>query len=240
MGMFRDLEDAYKRYLEQDWGTAANAETAEAVANQLDDNGLVAHGKAFRHFLAGADSSIAIEDLVPGRACFVGPSPPRGRPFGASWFDPRDLSFSILVPSTEDGNAWIATQPVRVWQFRPFLGVRRPREDSRVVLRPPDFLQASRFAKMDAAAFVVNVDADEAYEYAAFFEKSLVGQLELISAADFLNPREFDSVLPEGMSLWDPSQPSSDLRLAFNRRTFLARPERVLRAESRTGLFQRS
>lgn len=115
-----------------------------------------------------------------GALVHLGAAPPAQAPQGSLWFDPAELALHILVsrdpdempPGADPALGWLATEPVRLFQWRAFLD-HAPME--RVAAQKSgDFIPflPRDFPGLDTAV-ATGMSAPEARLYAVWFGKAL-------------------------------------------------------------------
>lgn len=199
----------------------------ESLRQQLHASGLNDEAQAIGAVLDdGSDSQVTLRGGPwAGQRCTVGPLPPKCVASGSLWFDTVQLTLMVLIVRSENlalnPGQWIATHPVKLWQYLAFVQCVEVRRDITEFKYPSDLLSADRFKNSDLMEYATNIYHDEAIACAHWFGTVLSGQFDLVLARTILNDQQFDAVLPIGLRLWDEAEhPASEfLRVAVSRQS---------------------
>jgi hypothetical protein len=151
----------------------------------------------------------------------LGSRPPENPQVGDCWFDPIELMLTVFVPNSEGrakgAGGWFPSHPVQIWQYLGFIEAL----DFDYLSRPRYELFTRNGLNLEnPLAFATNIFANEAYCYARWFGKALIG--ERISCAKVALPTwQVNKIAPQEMLLWDEdgAEGREDLPLAFHLET---------------------
>jgi hypothetical protein len=184
---------------------AAGNGDAAALAVLLRDHGYLLDAHLLERWAGGAsETTVDVDGLVwSGRTARLGPRLPTQYAAGELWFDPLEVTTSLLLPREfeEDYSdeikerltpyvGWLALRPTAVWQVAGMLAVAPLKR--RVVhydLPSPPF-DAERLLTAAEDTPARAVMADEAGLYAAWFGKSVATAEYWQAAVATLSPEE--------------------------------------------------
>ena len=193
--------------------TAGNGD-ASTLAALLRHHGYLLDAQLLDHWAAGSsETTVDVDGLVwSGRTARLGPQLPTQRAAGDLWFDPLEVTTSILLPREfeEEYSAeirerltpyvgWLALRATAVWQLSGMLEVAPLKR--RVVqydLPTPTF-DAERVLAAPEDTPARAVMADEAGLYAAWFGKS-------IARAEYWQAAVATLSVEELAALWGPNE----------------------------------
>ena len=216
------LDAAFTTYLvsKRDFASGDKLSRALLATDLLLDEGcalacFLQHGERTVYWWKGARWS--------DRDCYVTSQlPVHPRP-GDLWLDTVELATAVYLPNSPgfspDSAGWTAIRPVQAWQFRTFVALARLGQLRTPFPYPKDYLMPARFANTEATDFMTDIYHDEAFAYALWFGKMLTNQGQLINAKGYVQPVQFDDILPSDLRLWDSSLDVEDVRLAIGRQS---------------------
>ena len=120
------LPAAYAHHLRQ-----RSSAGAEALADRLTDAGQTTRADLLRAFARQGDHMVSADWWEPGATCHVCLGLPEATSWGELWFDPLEVSCTIVLPwlrgpdssprlyaNLPTFHSWISLEPVAPWQLR--------------------------------------------------------------------------------------------------------------------------
>jgi hypothetical protein len=189
---------------------AALPQVAGRLVSMLERAGEHASAHALAEWLAGGSPSQMEHRMVDvsmlKSRCVASRKPPTPST-GTIWFDPYDVSFYVAV-----GDKWLATRPVKNFQFCAFL--MSADMSSPVFDAPRDFLKLNRFMDQPPLESATNLYHEEAQRYSLWVKKNMVRHSTLLELWRRDDSEVQQQLLPQGMWTWAGDR--SEVLPAFN------------------------